>query len=62
MDKGVTRNWMSMLKELDSREERDRLYTLRVREGRQFTSSGDFVDISIQKLEDYIKKRRKTIK
>ena len=50
---------MAMLKELDLRDDIDRLYMSKREGGRRLTSIEDSVDTSIQRLKDYIEKRGK---
>ena len=51
-----TRKLMTMHKALHPRVEVDRLYVSREEGGRGLTSIEDSVDVSIQRLEDYIEK------
>ena len=53
-----TRKLMTMHKALHPRDDVDRLYVSKKEGGRGHTSIADSVDISIQRLEDYIQKRR----
>ena len=52
------RKLMTMPKDLHPRNDVNRLYVSRKEGGRGLTSIEDSVDASIQRLEDYIKKRR----
>ena len=51
-----TRKLMTMHKALHPRDDVDRLYKSRKEGGRGLTSIEDSVDVSIQRLEDYIEK------
>ena len=53
-----TRKLMTMHMNLYPRDDVDRLYESRKEGGRGLTSIEDSVDASIQRLEDYIEKRR----
>ena len=50
---------MTMHKALHPRDDVDRLYVSRKEGGRGFASIGDTVDMSIQRLEDYIEKHER---
>ena len=52
----ITRKLMTMHKALHPRDDIDRLYVSRKEGGRGLVSTGDSVDASIQRLEDYIEK------
>ena len=52
---------MSMHKVLHLRDDIDRLYESRKEGGRGLTSSEDFIDPSIQRLEDHIKKSKERL-
>ena len=60
MDLG-TRKLMTMYKALHPRDDIDRLYMLRKEGGKGIVSIQDNVDNLIQRLEDYIKKRRRRL-
>ena len=53
-----TRKLMTMHKALNLRDNVDRLYVSRREGGRRLDSIEDSMDSSIQRLEDYIEKRR----
>ena len=54
-----TRKLMTMHKALYPRDDVDRLYVSRKEGGRGLTSIEDSVDVSIQRLEDYIEKHER---
>ena len=54
-----TRKLMTMHKALHPRDDVDRLYVSRKQVGRRLASIEDTVDVSIQRLEDYIEKHER---
>ena len=52
---------MTMYKALHPRNDIDRLYMSRKGGGRELTSIEDSIDASIQRLEDYIEKRKERL-
>ena len=54
-----TRKQMTLHKALHPRDDVDRLYVSRKEGGRGLASIEDSVDASIQRLEDYIEKKRR---
>ena len=58
MDQG-TRKLMTIHKALHPRDDVDRLYVSRKERGRGLASIEDSVDVSIQRLEDYIEKHER---
>ena len=56
-----TRKWMTMHKALHPRDDGDRLYVSRKKEGRDLASVEDSADASIPRLEDYIEKHKRVL-
>ena len=54
-----TRKLMAMHKALHPRDDIERLYVSRKKEGRGLASIEDYVDASIQGLENYMKRAKK---